>query len=257
MKRIMASSVDPGRVAAFIVEPMQGEGGFNVAPKAFLEGLREIADQHGILLILDEIQTGIARTGKMLALEHYGVQPDLVTMAKGLGGGFPLSAVTGRKEIVDAPNPGGLGGTYAGPPISVAASHAVLDVIEEENLCARAAEIGKIMTDRLQSIAARQGMECIGDVRGLGAMVAFELVADRASKEADAALTADLMAEAERRGVLLLNCGTKGNVIRPLTPLTIPMDQLEEALDVLEASLEAVVSARRQPSGHPRATARH
>ncbi len=244
LKRILTSTVDPERIAAFIVEPVQGEGGFNVAPVAFLQGLREIADQHGILLIADEIQAGIARTGKMFAFEHSGVVPDLVTMAKGLGGGFPLSAVTGRAEVIDAANPGGLGGTYAGPPLSVAAANAVLDVIEEEDLCARAVAIGQRMTDRLESIAQRQGMECLGDVRGLGAMVGFELVSDRGSKNPDAALTAELLAEAEARGVLLLSCGTGGNVVRLLSPLTIPMEQLDEALDVIEASLEAVVGAR-------------
>ncbi len=244
LKRILTSTVDPERIAAFIVEPVQGEGGFNVAPKVFLEGLRELADQHGILLIADEVQAGMARTGKMFAMEHYGVVPDLVTMAKGLGGGFPLSAVTGRAEVVDAANPGGLGGTYAGPPLSVAAANAVLDVIEEEKLCERAAVIGEKMTERLNTLAQRQGMECIGDVRGLGAMVAFELVTDRASKKPDAQLTAELLAEAEKRGVMLLSCGTAGNVVRLLSPLTIPMEQLEEAMNVIEASMEAVVDAR-------------
>ncbi len=244
LKRILTSTVDPERIAAFIVEPVQGEGGFNVAPVAFLQGLREIADQHGILLIADEVQAGMARTGKMFAMEHSGVVADLVTMAKGLGGGFPLSAVTGRADVIDAANPGGLGGTYAGPPLSVAAANAVLDVIAEEDLCARSAEIGKKMTDRLEAIAQRQGMECIGDVRGLGAMVAFELVTDRSSRAPDAALTAELLAEAEARGVLLLSCGTAGNVVRLLSPLTIPHDQLDEALDVIEASMEAVLNAR-------------
>ncbi len=246
LKRILASSVDPERVAAFLVEPVQGEGGFNVAPKEFLVGLREIADQHGILLIVDEIQTGIARTGKMLAVEHYGVVPDLITTAKGLGGGFPISAVTGRTEIVDAAAPGGLGGTYAGPPLSVAAANAVLDVIEEEDLCARATEIGKRLTERLENIASRQGMECIGEVRGLGAMVAMELVTDRASRNPDPQLTNAIIAEAEARGVMIISCGTKGNVVRFLSPLTIPMEQLEEALDVIEASVEAAVSAKGQ-----------
>ena len=162
-------------------------------------------------------------------------------MAKGLAGGFTLSAVTGRAEIVDAPNPGGVGGTYAGNPLAVAASHAVLDVIADEDLCARADTIGKIIRTRLAQIAARQGMECIGDVRGLGAMNALELVTDRTTNAPDAALTAAVVAEAEARGLILLSCGTRYNVIRLLPPLTIPMAQLDEALDILEAALEAAV----------------
>jgi 4-aminobutyrate aminotransferase/(S)-3-amino-2-methylpropionate transaminase len=180
----------------------------------------------------------------MFGFDHSGVAPDLVTMAKGLAGGFPLSAVTGRAGIVDAPNPGGVGGTYAGNPLAVAAAHAVLDVIGDEQLCLRAAEIGEVIRARLTQIAARQGMECIGDVRGLGAMNAFELVTDRATNGPDAALTAAVVAEAEARGLILLSCGTRYNVIRLLPPLTIPMDQLNEALDIIEASIEAAVMAR-------------
>lgn len=241
LDRLFASSVDPERVAAMIIEPVQGEGGFTIAPKGFLQKLREICDQHGIVMILDEVQAGMARTGRMFGCEHSGVVPDLITMAKGLAGGFPLSAVTGRAEIVDAPNPGGVGGTYAGNPLAVAAAHAVLDVIEEERLCSRADEIGEKIRARLNALAARQGMECIGDVRGLGAMNAFELVTDRASNAADPALTAAIVAEAEARGLILLSCGTRYNVIRLLPPLTIPMDQLDEALDIIEASIEAAV----------------
>jgi 4-aminobutyrate aminotransferase/(S)-3-amino-2-methylpropionate transaminase len=163
-------------------------------------------------------------------------------MAKGLAGGFPLSAVTGRAEIVDAPNPGGVGGTYAGNPLAVAAAHAVLDVIRDEGLCARAEAIGAVIRTRLGQIAARQGMDRIGDVRGLGAMNALELVLDRSSNAPDAALTAAVVAEAEARGLILLSCGTRYNVLRLLPPLTIPMDQLDEALDILEASIEAAVT---------------
>lgn len=241
LDRLFASSVDPERVAAMIVEPVQGEGGFTIAPFGFLRRLREICDQHGIVLILDEVQAGMARTGRMFGCEHAGVVPDLVTMAKGLAGGFPLSAVTGRAEIVDAPNPGGVGGTYAGNPLAVAAAHAVLDVIEDEKLCERADQIGEKIRARLNQIASRQGMECIGEVRGLGAMNAFELVTDRASNGPDAALTSAIVAEAEARGLILLSCGTRYNVIRLLPPLTIPMDQLDEALDIIEASIEAAV----------------
>lgn len=242
LERLFATDVDPGRVAAFVVEPVQGEGGFNVAPPAFLRALREIADRHGILLIADEIQSGMARTGRMFGIEHAGVTPDLVTMAKGLAGGFPLSAVTGRAEVMDAAHPGGLGGTYGGNPIAIAAAHAVLDVIAEEGLCARALEIGARIEARLTSLAARQGMEPMGEIRGLGAMQAIELVSDRASRAPDAALTAAVVAEAEARGLMLLSCGTRANVIRLLPPLTIPFAVLDEGLDLLEASIEGAIA---------------
>ncbi|MDQ1901066.1 4-aminobutyrate--2-oxoglutarate transaminase [Paracoccus sp. WLY502] len=239
LERLLASSMDPDRVAAIIIEPVQGEGGFTIAPAGFLRALRAICDRHGIVLIGDEVQAGMARTGRMFGFDHAGVAPDLVTMAKGLAGGFPLSAVTGRAAIVDAPDPGGIGGTYAGNPLAVAAAHAVLDVIAEERLCDRAAEIGEAIRSRLTQIAARQGMECIGEVRGLGAMNAFELVTDRATNAPDAALASAIVAEAEARGLILLSCGTRYNVIRLLPPLTIPMAQLDEALDIIEASVEA------------------
>jgi len=242
LERLFASEVDPERIAAFIVEPVQGEGGFNVAPAEFLMQLREIADSYGILLIADEVQAGMARTGKMFGFEHAGVKPDLVTMAKGLAGGFPLSAVTGKAKIMNAAHPGGLGGTYAGNPLSVAAANAVLDVIDNEKLCDRAAEVGHRITERLNSIASRQGMERIGDVRGLGAMVAFELVEDRQSKAAAPQITNRIVAEAEARGLILLSCGTRLNVVRLLPPLTIEWDILDEGLAILEASIEAAFS---------------
>jgi len=238
---MLASTVDPDRIAAMIIEPVQGEGGFNIAPSGFLRHLRAVCDRHGIVLIADEVQAGMARTGKMFGFQHSGVVADLVTMAKGLAGGFPLSAVTGRAEIVDAPHPGGVGGTYGGNPIAVAASHAVLDVIRDEGLCERADKIGEIIRARLIALSERQGMGCIGDVRGLGAMNAFELVRDRESREPDAALTSAIVAEAEKRGLILLSCGTRYNVIRLLPPLTIPWDQLDEAMDILESSVEASV----------------
>ena len=239
---LFKASVDPERVAAIIIEPVQGEGGFNIADFGFLQKLRQIADDHGILLIADEVQAGMARTGKMFAFEHSGVAADLVTMAKGLAGGFPLSAVTGRAEVVDAAPVGGIGGTYAGNPLAVAAALAMLDVIEDEELCARATAIGETLTSRLGSIAQRQGMEPIGDVRGLGAMVAFELVTDRETRAPDAALTQAIVAEAEERGLIILPCGTAGNVIRLLPPLTTPTDQVEEALALLETSIEAAIT---------------
>ena len=246
LDQLFRSTIDPDRVAAIIIEPVQGEGGFNIAPPDFLRALRRICDDHGIVLIADEVQAGMARTGKLFAFEHAGVAADLVTMAKGLAGGFPLSAVTGRADIVDAAPVGGIGGTYAGNPLAVAAANAVLDVIADENLCARADEIGARITARLTALADRQGMEPIGDVRGLGAMIAFELVTDRDSRAPDAALTQAIVAEAEQRGLILLPCGTRGNVIRLLPPLTTPMDQVDEALDIIEASVEAAITRTAQ-----------
>jgi 4-aminobutyrate aminotransferase len=241
---MLLSSIDPMRVAAFIVEPIQGEGGFNVAPPEFLQALRARANKYGILLIADEIQAGMARTGRMFCFEHAGVVADLTTMAKGLAGGFPLSAVTGRADVIDSAPVGGLGGTYAGNPLAIAAAHAVLDVIEDENLCARATEIGDVLLGRFGALAARQGMECIGDVRGKGAMVAFELVTDRTSKAPDAALTNAIIAEAEARGLIVISCGMHGNAVRLLPPLTTPMGQVHEAMDILEAAIEAAAMKR-------------
>lgn len=239
---LFKSSIDPERIAAIIIEPVQGEGGFNVADFDFLRKLRQICDDHGIMLIADEVQAGMARTGKMFGFEHAGVAADLVTMAKGLAGGFPLSAVTGRAEVVDAPPVGGIGGTYAGNPLAVAAANAMLDIIEEEGLCANATKIGDKIMGRLNAISKRQGMEAIGDVRGLGAMVAFELVKDRETREPDAALTSAIVAQAEARGLIILPCGTRYNVIRLLPPLTTSDALVEEAMDVLEASVEAAIT---------------
>jgi 4-aminobutyrate aminotransferase/4-aminobutyrate aminotransferase/(S)-3-amino-2-methylpropionate transaminase len=233
--RLFHADVDPKSVAAVIVEPVQGEGGFNIAPFDFLRALRRLCDEHGIVLIADEVQGGIARTGKMFSIEHSGVVPDLITLAKGLGGGFPLSAVTGRAAIMDAAHPGGLGGTYGGNPISIAAAHAVLDVVEAEQLCARAARVGQRMRNHLETLAKQ--LPCIGDVRGLGAMVAFELVKDAKTKEPDADLTASILAHAEKRGLILLSCGTSANVVRLLAPLTIPDAVLDEGLTLLAAAV--------------------
>ena len=239
---LFKSSIDPERVAAIIIEPVQGEGGFNIADFDFLRKLRQIADDHGILLIADDVQSGMGRTGKLFAFEHADVAADLVTMAKGLAGGFPLSAVTGRAEVVDAPPVGGIGGTYAGNPLAVAAANAMLDIIEEEGLCARATDIGQKVMGRLKAISERQGMEPIGDVRGLGAMIAFELVTDRKTCEPDAALTKAIVAQAEERGLIILPCGTRSNVIRLLPPLTTSGALVDEALDVLETSIEAAIT---------------
>ncbi len=240
---LFRASIDPHRVAAIIIEPVQGEGGFNIAPPEFLKALRDLCDAHGIVLIADEVQAGMARTGKMFALEHAGVAADLVTMAKGLAGGFPLSAVTGKTDIVDAPHPGGIGGTYAGNPLAVAAANAMLDVIKEEDLCARATEIGDVIKERLNDLAHQPMFLSIGDVRGLGAMVAFEIVRNRTTNDPDPELTLKIVAEAEKRGLIILNCGTRGNVIRLLPALTTPMEQVDEALEILEASLQAALPA--------------
>lgn len=242
LQHLFASEVDPSRVAAFIIEPVQGEGGFIPAPHDFLKQLRALADQHGILLIVDEVQAGMARTGKMFGIEHSGIKADLVVMAKGLAGGFPLSAVVGRADLMNAPHPGGLGGTYAGNPLAVAAANAVLDIIEEENLCEAAIKIGDNITARLKTIANRQGMEAIGDIRGSGAMIAFELVKESDPNKPDPALASAIVAEAEKRGLILLVCGTRFNVVRVLPPLTAPDSIVEEAIDIMEASIETAIS---------------
>ena len=242
IERLFAADVDPARVAAIVVEPVQGEGGFNVAPFDFLERLRALADAHGIVLVVDEIQSGIARTGKMLAIEHAGVKPDLVTLAKGLAGGFPLAAVVGKARIVGAAQPGGLGGTYAGSPVGIAAAHAVLDVVDEERLVARAAKIGANLQGRLKSLAARRGMERLGDVRGLGAMTAVEFVEDPATRAPSPRLAKRVVAEAEKRGLIVLSCGAHGNVVRFLPPLTIEDATLEEALQIFERAVEAALA---------------
>ncbi|MBV6416963.1 MAG: 4-aminobutyrate aminotransferase PuuE [Steroidobacteraceae bacterium] len=243
VQRLLRADVDAQSVAAFIVEPVQGEGGFNVAPPEFLQALRRLADEHGALLIADEVQTGMARTGRMFAIEHAGVVPDLITMAKGLGGGFPLAGVTGRADVLDVVHPGGLGGTYAGSPIGIAAAHAVLDVIAAENLCARAQEIGRHMRTRLGEAAA--SLPRIGDVRGLGAMVALELVRDATTREPDAPATAQVLQEALQRGLMLLSCGESASVIRLLSPLTITPALLDEGLDILIESLRTVLAKER------------
>jgi 4-aminobutyrate aminotransferase len=236
LERLFHGDIDPKSVAAIVIEPVQGEGGFNVAPFDFLRALRRVCDEHGIVLIADEVQGGIARTGKMFSIEHSGVVPDLIATAKGLGGGFPLSGVTGRAAIMDSAHPGGLGGTYGGNPISVAAAHAVLDVIEAEDLCGRALRVGQKMRTHLEAL--QREIPAIGDVRGLGAMVAFELVKDPKTKEPDAALTAAILASAEKRGLVLLSCGTEANVVRLLAPLTIPDPILEEGLKILSAAVK-------------------
>jgi len=234
---LLESEVGPKRVAAIVIEPVLGEGGFVPAPFEFMKGLRELCDRHGILLIADEIQTGFGRTGKFFAVEHSGVRPDLMTVAKSMAAGFPLSGVVGRAEVMDAPDPGGLGGTYGGNPVACAAALAVMDVMRDERLPERAARIGSVVEERMRTWA--QDHEIIGDVRALGAMVGMELVRDRKTKEPADRETAKVLATARERGLILLRCGVHHNVVRTLMPLTIPDEQLEEGLDILGASFGA------------------
>ncbi|WP_376874918.1 4-aminobutyrate--2-oxoglutarate transaminase [Albirhodobacter sp. R86504] len=236
LDRLFKADLEPSRVAAIIIEPVQGEGGFYEVPQGFFTQLRSLCDTHGIVLIADEVQTGFARTGKLFAMEHHGVAADIVTMAKGLGGGLPISAVTGRADIMDSPNPGGLGGTYAGNPLGVAAAHAVLDVIEEEQLCDRANRMGARLKQRLAAIA--DVTPEIVDIRGPGFMNAVEFNV-AGTQTPDAAFTGRVREEALKRGLILLTCGVYGNVIRFLAPLTIPDAVFDEALDIIEASIKA------------------
>lgn len=239
LDKLFKADVDPKRVAAIILEPVQGEGGFYDVPRALMKALREICDEHGILLVADEVQTGFARTGKMFAMEHYDVVPDLTTMAKSLAGGFPLSAVTGRAELMDAPGPGGLGGTYAGNPLAIAAAHAVLDVIEEEELCDRANQLGNRLKQRLEAI--RADVPHIMDIRGLGFMNAVEFKIPGTDKP-NADFTNAVRVKALEKGLILLTCGVYSNVIRFLAPITIQDEVFNEALDLIEASIREVAA---------------
>ncbi len=234
LETIFKADIAPDQVAAIILEPVQGEGGFNVAPPELLTALRAICDQHGILLIADEVQSGFARTGKLFAMEHYPVKADLVTMAKSLAGGMPLSAVAGRAEVMDAPAPGGLGGTYAGNPLAIASALAVLDVIEEEKLCQRANALGAQLTEVLEQ--AQSQSKAIAQVRGLGSMIAVEFYDPETGKPSPE-ITRDVQQAALEQGLLLLSCGVYGNVIRFLYPLTIPQDQFTKALTILKQVL--------------------
>lgn len=240
LEMLFKTDVEPSRVAAIIIEPVQGEGGFYVAPFEFLRALRAICDKHGILLIDDEIQAGFARTGKLFAIEHSGVKPDLITTAKSLAGGMPLSGVIGRAAIMDAPDPGGLGGTYAGNPLACAAGLAVMDVIQEEKILERSVTLGDKLTSRLKQMALRNDLPPIDDIRGLGAMVAFDIVKTRGTQEPDADRTKKLLGEALKRGLILLTCGLYGNGVRILVPITIEDHVLDEALGILEDSLKAI-----------------
>jgi 4-aminobutyrate aminotransferase/(S)-3-amino-2-methylpropionate transaminase len=242
LDNLFESEVAPKRVAAIVIEPVLGEGGFVPAPLDFLRKLRELADRHGILLIVDEIQTGFGRTGRFFAIEHSGVQPDLIAVAKSLAAGFPLSGVVGRARVMDAPDPGGLGGTYGGNPVACAAGLAVMDIMRDEKLPERAARIGSVVEERMQSWAAEHKL--VGDIRVVGAMAGMELVRNRESKEAADKETAHVLTVARENGLIGLRCGTHHNVIRTLMPLTIPDDQLTEGLDILGAALGEVAAGR-------------
>jgi len=238
LEQLFKADVDPARVAAIIIEPVLGEGGFYAAPTELLKRLRSVCDTHGIVLIADEIQSGFGRTGRMFAIEHSGVEPDLITIAKSVAGGVPLSAVTGKAAIMDAPGPGGLGGTFAGSPLACAAGLAVLEVMREEQLLKRSQEIGRFLSSRLKGLQGR--FPCVGEVRHLGAMVALELVKNGRADAPDAELTRSLVQAAGRRGLIILSCGVYSNVIRFLTPLTIPDALLKEGCHVFEQALEEV-----------------
>lgn len=237
---LLRAQVAPERVAAVLLEPVQGEGGFIPAPKEFLEGLRARADQHGFLLIADEIQTGFGRTGKMFAMEHSGVKADLVTVAKSLAGGLPLAGVVGTAEVMDAPDPGGLGGTYGGNPLACAAALAVLEVFESEDVLAKAVTLGNRLRAEVDAAAERYPQ--IGDIRGPGPMLAFELVRVRASREPAPELAQAIVVAARERGLLLLTAGAFGNVIRFLAPLLIDDAALQRALKALRGAFEEVLS---------------
>jgi 4-aminobutyrate aminotransferase / (S)-3-amino-2-methylpropionate transaminase / 5-aminovalerate transaminase len=237
VETILKNDIEADRVAAFILEPVQGEGGFYIAPPEFVEGLKKIADRHDILIIADEVQSGAGRTGTWFACEQWTVAPDLIATAKSLAGGFPISGVVGRADVMDAPAPGGLGGTYAGSPVGCAAALAVLATFEGERLLDRSKSIGARLVTGLRRIA--EAHSTIGDVRGLGAMVAIELFEEGDSKRPDADLTRRVVAEAARRGLILLSCGNHGNVIRILVPLTASDALLEEGMRVLSDSFDA------------------
>ena len=236
LTKLFKADLDPGRVAAIIFEPVQGEGGFYPAPADLVRAIRKLCDDHGIVMIADEVQTGFARTGNLFAMQGYGVAADITTMAKGLAGGLPLAALTGRADLMDAAHPGGLGGTYGGNPLGIAAAHAVLDVIEEEKLCDRANELGSRLKQRLESIRATTPE--ISDIRGPGFMVAVEF-ANPGTKQPDADFTNRVKSEAQKRGLILLTCGVYGNVVRFLAPITIQDEIFAEGLDILEQSVAA------------------
>jgi 4-aminobutyrate aminotransferase / (S)-3-amino-2-methylpropionate transaminase / 5-aminovalerate transaminase len=241
LERAFLTQVAPESVAAIVMEPVLGEGGFVVAPPEFIQGIRNICDEHGIVFVVDEVQTGYGRTGRMWAIQHYDVEPDLMIVAKSIAGGLPLSGVIGKAEIMDAPADSAIGGTYVGNPVAQAAALAVLDVFNEENLVERAGEIGETIRSRME--AWQERWDKIGDVRGLGAMLAIELVLDRETKEPDADRASAVVEEAAQNGLLLIKSGVYGNCIRVLTPLVVTDAELDEALGVWEQALDKVLTA--------------
>ncbi|PKA23391.1 4-aminobutyrate--2-oxoglutarate transaminase, partial [Leptospira sp. mixed culture ATI2-C-A1] len=238
LNNLFKADIDPSRVAAIAIEPVQGEGGFYIASPSFLKKLRAICDEHGILLIADEVQSGFARTGKLFAIEHSGIKPDLITTAKSLAAGMPLSAVIGKTSIMDAVEPGGLGGTYAGNPVACAAGIAVMDLIEEEGILDKSVQLGKLLVNELNEI--KKSYPHIGEIRGLGAMVAFELVENGDANKPSADLAKKLTAKALEQGLVLLSCGVYGNVIRILVPITAEESIVKEGLSIITKSLKEI-----------------
>jgi 4-aminobutyrate aminotransferase/(S)-3-amino-2-methylpropionate transaminase len=239
LERALVTTVAAESVAAIVIEPVQGEGGFVVAPREFMEGVRRLCDEHGIVLVVDEVQTGFGRTGTMFAIEQYDVEPDLMTIAKSIAGGLPLSGVLGKAEIMDAPADSAIGGTYVGNPVAQAAALAVLDAFEEDGLVERAGQLGEAMRSRMETWQERWPR--IGDVRGLGAMLAIELVRDPTTKEPDAETASAIVDAAFERGLLLMKSGIYSNCIRVLTPLTLTDAELDEALATWESAVEATL----------------
>lgn len=243
---LFRSEVEPSQVAAAFFEPVQGEGGYNIAQPEFIHYLRDLCDEHGIVMVADEIQTGFGRAGKMFAMEHFGVNPDLTCVGKSMGGGLPLSGIVGRADIIDSVGPGGLGGTFAGNPVACAAALAVLDVIEDEGLLERGLKLGAHIDDRFKEIASKNSVQCIGDVRALGCMNAIEIVADRETREPDGETAAYIASIALSKGLILITAGPTRNVIRVLVPLSTSMDVIDEGLDILEASVMEAESQNRR-----------
>jgi 4-aminobutyrate aminotransferase / (S)-3-amino-2-methylpropionate transaminase / 5-aminovalerate transaminase len=241
LERMFTTQVAAEQVACIVIEPVQGEGGFVVAPKDFLQGIRRLCDEHGIVMVVDEVQTGFGRTGKLFATEHYGIEPDLILVAKSIAAGLPLSGVIGAAEIMDAPGDSAVGGTYVGNPVAQAAALAVLDVFEEEGVCDRAAAIGETMRQRM--LTWQERFPCIGDVRGLGAMLAIELVEDHETKRPAPELASKVAEAAAERGLLLLKSGIYANCIRVLAPLVLTDAELDEALAVWEDALAHAIDA--------------
>lgn len=241
LRRMFIGEVAPDQIAAIVVEPVQGEGGFMPAPPGFLKALKALCEEHGILFVADEIQSGFCRTGQMFAVNHDGVEPDMLLIAKSMGAGMPISGVIGRAEVMDAPPPGTLGGTYSGNPVACAAALAVLDIFEREDFAARSREIGRVATERFLQLQKQYPM--IGDVRGQGGMLAMEFVKDRTTKEPDPQAVSDILAAAHQRGLALISAGMYSNVVRVLVPLNITNAQLQQGLDILSEAIATVANA--------------